>query len=351
MVQFHQRLDGIWFVLARHGGRRDGGQVAHPPVHPQGTYIDIIGSPSVTHTHPHITHLVTPSIPFIPQFLSHPFFNPLFLTPSPTPSTTPSHVISYRIISSPLLSRQVSPRSGGDNNTHTFISHTLLPPPYPLFCSHFYPHSHPPSLLRCPLGRVVIISLTRFVSASGKRVRLHALATTKRNNKTTLCYSNNYLMLTLSYPIRSSNMPYLIMSIRSSCLILSYVLSIRQVCALEEQPVQPHRHPGIRLIVRTPRRQGRTHPSQTNHITTNTPSHDIPYHDTHALVTHTPSHALPSHNPHLPFSIAQTIEELMKEQKELEAEAAEEGKAPGVPQPQSSMYDSTFAQVTFDSRP
>ena len=41
----------------------------------------------------------------------------------------------------------------------------------------------------------------------------------------------------------------------------------------------------------------------------------------------------------------------MKEQKELEAEAAEEGKAPGVPQPQSSMYDSTFAQVTFGSRP
>ena len=86
-------------------------------------------------------------------------------------------------------------------------------------------------------------------------------------------------------------------------------------------------------------------------LITHTPSHDIPYHDTHALVTHTPSHALPSHNPHLPFSIAQTIEELMKEQKELEAEAAEEGKAPGVPQPQSSMYDSTFAQVTFGSRP
>ena len=42
---------------------------------------------------------------------------------------------------------------------------------------------------------------------------------------------------------------------------------------------------------------------------------------------------------------AKTIEELMKEQKELDAEAAEEGKAPGVPQPHSSMYDSTFAQV------
>ena len=248
------------------------------------------------HAHSHITHPLTPSIPFIPQFLSHPFFNPLSLTPSPTPS----HVISSRIIPSPLLSSLVRCLLGRVVIiTLTPSSHTLLPPPYPLFCSHFYPHSHPPSLLRCPLGRVVIISLTRFVSASGKRVRLHALATTKRNNKTTLCYSNNYLMLTLSYPIRSSNMPYLIMSIRSSCLILSYVLSIRQVCALEEQPVQPHRHPGIRLIVRTPRRQGRTHPSQTNHITTNTPSHDIPYHDTHALVTHAPSHALPSHNPHI----------------------------------------------------
>ena len=143
MVQFHQRLDGIWFVLARHGGRRDGGQVAHPPVHPQGTYIDIIGSPSVTHTHPHITHLVTPSIPFIPQFLSHPFFNPLFLTPSPTPSTTPSHVISYRIISSPLLSRQVSPRSGGDNNTHTFITHPLTPS-IPSFLLPFLPPLPPP---------------------------------------------------------------------------------------------------------------------------------------------------------------------------------------------------------------
>jgi len=49
--------------------------------------------------------------------------------------------------------------------------------------------------------------------------------------------------------------------------------------------------------------------------------------------------------PPLSFLVVKTIEELMNEQKELEAEAAEEGKAVGIPQPQSSMYDSKFAQV------